>query len=203
LSKNSSKQSEKETVGRGHKGLIPAAMNDKPIPESYWVVPQFFLAGGYPVSTCTDEITVHQSLAAFLDFGFDTFFDLTRVGELPAYLPYLQEEAARYGITIYYQRLEIQDRCLPSHEQMGALLDAIDAALAAGRKVYVHCWGGIGRTGMTIGCWLVRHGLTGGKALIRLNELYQMAEQSNFFAHSPETDAQIQFILAWTDDGMA
>jgi hypothetical protein len=50
---------------------------------------------------------------------------------------------------------------------------------------------------------LVRHGLTGGMALIRLNEFYQTAGQSSLFPHSPETDAQVQFILAWTDDGMA
>jgi hypothetical protein len=202
LLKHSLKQY-KIDAGRGYKGFIPSAMSDKPILESYWVVPGSFLAGRYPVSSFKDSTTIHQSLSSFLNFGFDTFFDLTRVGELPAYLPVLQEEAARYGITINYQRIDIQDRGLPSHAQMTALLDAIDAALAAGRKIYLHCWGGIGRTGMTIGCWLVRHGLTGGMALIRLNELYQMAGQSSLFPHSPETDAQVQFILAWTDDGMA
>ena len=31
--------------------------------------------------------------------------------------------------------------------------------------VYVHCWGGIGRTGTVVGCWLVRHGMTGDEAL--------------------------------------
>ena len=178
-------------------------MSDKPIPESYWVVPGYFLAGGYPVSTFIDEAVSRQCLAAFLSVGFNTFFDLTRVGELPAYLPKLQEEAVRYGTPIYYQRIDIPDRGLPSHEQMAALLDAIDAALATGRKIYVHCWGGIGRTGMTIGCWLVRHGLTGGQALIRLNELYQTTKQSSLFPQSPETDAQVEFILEWTENGMA
>ena len=27
-----------------------------------------------------------------------------------------------------------------------------------GRKVYVHCWGGVGRTGTVVGCYLVRQG---------------------------------------------
>ena len=177
-------------------------MSDKPIPESYWVVPGSFLAGGYPL-TRLDEAAVRQNLAAFLEAGFDTFFDLTRAGELPAYLPSLQEQAARYGISINYQRVNIQDKGLPSHNQMVVLLDAIDAALADRRKVYLHCWGGIGRTGMTVGCWLVRHGLTGGQALIRLNELYRTAEQSSILPRSPETDAQVSFILRWVEDGMA
>lgn len=177
-------------------------MSDKPIPESYWVIPGYFLAGGYP-NTNADDGIARQCLAAFINTGINTFFDLTRAGELPPYLPILLEEAVHYGISINYQRVTMQDKGLPSHEQMTLLLDTLDAALAAGGKVYLHCWGGIGRTGTTIGCWLVRHGLTGGQALIRLNELYRTAEQSHIFPQSPETDAQVNFVLGWVDDGMA
>jgi hypothetical protein len=177
-------------------------MNDKPIPESYWVVPRQFLAGGYPIASPIG-VTVRQRLADFLEAGFDTFIDLTRMDELPPYLPELEEEAARHGIPITYLRINIRDRGLPSHEQMAVLLDTIDASLTSGHKVYLHCWGGIGRTGMTVGCWLVRHGLTGGQALIRLNEIYRMSEQSRIFSQSPETDAQVKFILDWVDNGLA
>ena len=48
---------------------------------------------------------------------------------------------------------------------MASILDAIDAALDGGKTVYVHCWGGVGRTGTVVGCWLVRHGKTGDEAL--------------------------------------
>ncbi len=175
---------------------------ERPTPKSYWVIPGFLLAGGYPISGA-DETVARQCLAAFIDSGIDAFFDLTWPGELPAYLPLLQEEAARRGISIKYQRANLQDKGLPSHDQMAALLDAVDADLVAGYKVYLHCWGGIGRTGMAVGCWLVRHGLAGGQALLRLNELYRTAEQSRTFPRSPETDAQVKFILDWVDDGMA
>jgi hypothetical protein len=177
-------------------------MSDKPIPESYWVVPGYFLAGGYPAIS-PDPARLRTALTAFLEAGFNTFLDLTRAGELPAYLSDLQEEAARHGMAVDYQRLTIRDKGLPSQAEMVVLLDAIDTALDAGRRVYLHCWGGIGRTGMTVGCWLVRHGLTGGQALIRLNELYRTAEQSWFHPYSPETDAQVKFILDWVDDGVA
>jgi hypothetical protein len=171
--------------------------NDKPISESYWVVPARFLAGGYPVSIHGDDTLVRLRLTAFLNAGFDTFFDLTREGELLPYLPLLQDEAAHNNKAIQYSRRSIQDRGLPSRDQMVLLLDDIDAVLAAGRMIYLHCWGGIGRTGTAVGCWLVRHGLTGEKALARLNELYQTAEQSHYFPHSPEMDAQVAFILNW------
>ena len=80
-----------------------------------------------------------------------------------------------------------------------AILDAIDNALGAGRKIYLHCWGGIGRTGTAVGCWLVRHGLTGEAALARLNALYRTSAQSRYFPRSPETDAQVLFILDWKE----
>jgi hypothetical protein len=177
-------------------------MSAKPFPDSYWVIPGSFLAGAYPALSL-DQAAIHGNLAAFLEIGIDTFFDLTRPDELQPYLPILQEEAARYGIPIHYQRTSIQDRNLPAIQQMAALLDDIDAALAAGRKVYLHCWGGIGRTGVTVGCWLVRHGMTGGQAFIHLNELYQTSGQSLLYPQSPETDAQVEFILGWSEDGLA
>jgi protein-tyrosine phosphatase len=178
-------------------------MIDKPIPESYWVRPGYFLAGKYPVCNSPVQEIVRPCMARFLEAGFNTFLDLTQAGELSLYLPALQIEAARYGIAVDYQRFDFQDWGLPAHAQMVRLLDAIDSALAAGRKVYLHCWGGIGRTGMAVGCWLVRHGASGEQALIRLNELYNTSEQSRRFPKSPETQAQVKFILDWREDGLA
>ena len=44
--------------------------------------------------------------------------------------------------------------------------------------VYVHCWGGIGRTGTTVGCWFVRHGRTGDQALAEIAERWQWMEKA-------------------------
>ena len=38
---------------------------------------------------------------------------------------------------------------------MREILDCLDDALRSGRKVYVHCRAGIGRTGTVVGCLLV------------------------------------------------
>ena len=174
-------------------------MTDKPFPDSYWVVPGQFLAGGYPVSRPGDEASTRQRLDGLIEAGVNTFFDLTRPGEVIPYLPILNEEAARYGAAVDYRRQPIQDRGLPAPDEMTGLLDAIDAALAGGRKIYLHCLGGIGRTGTVVGCWLARHGLTGEAALARLNELYRTSEQSRYFSRAPEMDAQILFILDWKE----
>ncbi len=47
-------------------------------------------------------------------------------------------------------------------------LDAIDEEIARGGVVFVHCWAGCGRTGVVVGCWLVRHGSDPHDALARI-----------------------------------
>ena len=46
----------------------------------------------------------------------------------------------------------------------------IDAGLMRG-TVYVHCWGGVGRTGTVIGCRLADQGLSFPDVMSRLTEL--------------------------------
>jgi len=169
----------------------------RPIPESYWVEPGRFLAGEYPAYL--QDVKVRQRIDAFLDLGIDTFIDLTDPDELPSYLPALKEQAGYYDIDIHYKRFTITDHGLPTTKTMQAILDEIDAALAAGRKVYVHCWGGIGRTGTTVGCYLVRHGHTGQQALAQLAKWWQEVPKSRIWPYTPETQNQMDFILNWHD----
>ena len=173
-------------------------MNEKPIPESYWVLPGRFLAGEYP-GLRYDEFSTRRRLTAFLNAGFDTFIDLTCEGERPVYLPLLQEEAAAYERPIDHRRFSFPDFSVPTPGTMVATLDAVDAALAEDRSVYLHCVGGIGRTGTTVGCWLIRHGMKPSDALLHLQELYQTAQQSLLSPHSPEADEQVGFILNWNE----
>ncbi len=177
-------------------------MSNKPLSESYWVLPGRFLAGGYP-GLRDDEFASHQRMADFLHAGFGTFIDLTCEDDRPPYLPALQEEARKYERQVTHRRFSFPDFGVPTPEAMSAALDAIDAALAEDRKVYLHCVGGIGRTGTTVGCWLIRHGMKPEAALRHLGQLYQNAAQSYLFSHSPETEEQANFILNWKEDGLA
>jgi hypothetical protein len=169
--------------------------DNRPFPESYWVVPDKLLAGAYPGDF--DPTRMRLKLTALLNFGFDTFFNLTAENELPAYYMTLKEEAALYNMQITHQRFSITDKGLPSPKNMYAILDSIDNALASGHKIYLHCWGGIGRTGTTVGCYLVRHGLSGQEAVVKLASLYRTAIQSKLHPISPETQEQVNFIINW------
>ncbi len=167
----------------------------RPLPESYWVEPGRLLAGEYP-GGFTDFET-RKRLTSLLTAGFDTFLDLTRPDELQPYQPVLAEEASVLGLSIAYHRFPIGDFGLPTRPQMTEILNAIDTSLAAGRKIYLHCWGGIGRTGTTVGCYLVRQGRSGKDALRQLTEWWRTVPKSARYPHSPETKAQRQFILKW------
>jgi predicted protein tyrosine phosphatase len=102
-----------------------------------------------------------------------------------------------YEVHAQYYRFPIGDFGLPSPAQMKAILDQIDESLGAGRRIYLHCWGGIGRTGTTVGCYLVRHGLDGEQALRQLAEWWQAVPKSRIHPFSPETREQVNFVLAW------
>ncbi len=169
----------------------------RPIPESYWVLPGRFLAGEYP-GKYEDERT-RRRLDAFLEAGFEAFIDLTQPDELPPYLPLLQEQARVYERQIAYQRHPIDDFSVPKPAEMILTLNAIDAALSAGRKVYLHCFGGVGRTGTAVGCYLVRHGKSGREALDQLNAWWQEVPKHRLHPRSPELDPQVQFILDWKE----
>lgn len=151
-------------------------MSDEALPPGvYWVNPGHLLAGPYPM----------RALDRLLDTGITHFVNLTEPGELPPYGDTLPP-----GVT--HQRCSIRDFNIPTVPQMRAILDALDTALDEGKTVYVHCWGGIGRTGTVIGCWLVRHGLSGATALDEITRL-------RGYAGSPETDEQRAFVRGWTE----
>jgi predicted protein tyrosine phosphatase len=172
-------------------------MNDltRPIPESYWVEPGHLLAGEYPAQF-NNELT-RQRIDALIQAGFNTFIDLTKPNETIAYIRTLMDEAKLYDVEVKHQRFAIGDYGLPTPEHMTIILNTIDAELQAGRKIYLHCWGGIGRTGTTVGCYLVRRGKTGDEALQQLAKWWQTVPKSQIHLRSPETREQAEFIRNW------
>jgi protein-tyrosine phosphatase len=170
-----------------------------PIPDSYWVKPGRLLAGEYPRDW--DDQTSRQKLRRLLETGIALFLDLTEAREygLKAYTPLLQEEATALGRSVEHHRMPIQDGGTPTAEGMEHILDLIDTAIATGQTVYVHCYGGIGRTGTVVGCYLVRQGIGGEKALRQIAQLRR--ETPDGWVTSPETATQRRMVRDWPVGG--
>jgi protein-tyrosine phosphatase len=148
------------------------------------------MAGEYPIVRDPDQ--AYRKLSGILAAGIDDFLDLT--GEEDRLDPYHKLETERpFG----HRRLTIRDMDVPSPSQMRHILDHLQQRLQAGRTVYVHCWGGIGRTGTVVGCYLIETGLTPQQALDTIADRWQTMEKRVRFSRSPQTDAQIQFVLDW------
>jgi atypical dual specificity phosphatase len=67
--------------------------------------------------------------------------------------------------------LPVPDFTAPSSEQLERGVDAIEEALAGGRRVAVHCGAGLGRTGTLVACYLTRRGYDPGDAIARVRAL--------------------------------
>lgn len=166
-----------------------------PIPNTYWLVDGIFLAGEYPGSA-NDEVA-RDKLLKFLDAGIRTFINLTEEGEpLADYSGLLRTLAEERGIEAKHVRHSVKDLGVPrERELMKRILATIREEIAVGRPVYIHCWGGIGRTGTAIGCWLVEEGLAGEAAIEKIAEL--RAGTPERWRRSPETDEQCRYIREW------
>ncbi len=165
-----------------------------PISKSYWVVPGKLLAGGYPGAV--DAGNAREKLTALVDAGVRSFVDLTERHELEPYDGILREIARERHLDLRYARVPVQDVSTPSADEMTRILAHISAEISAGRPVYVHCKGGVGRTGTVVGCWMVQdEGRRPDAALARIAEL-----RAGLPGASPETNEQCAFVLNWTSE---
>lgn len=175
--------------------------DEKPFPNSYWVRPGRLLAGEYPGSEFPD--VARERVDALLGSGVTYCLDLTAPDDPLEPYDDLLSSNGHAGKGIIYARRAIPDMRVPPVDDMRAILDEIDAAIDQGHVVYVHCWGGIGRTGTVVGCHFVRHGMDGEDALEEVQRLYDTMseEKRRHFPWSPQTTAQCDFVRRWPEGG--
>jgi len=172
----------------------PGDVQPRPHDNCYWLLPGRVMAGEYP--GLADPQQQSRRLEAMVGAGVCVVVDLTDPSEgLPPYVDALR--AAAQGAAIQCQRFPIKDFSVPEAATMRCILDAVDAALAAGDTVYLHCHGGIGRTGTVVGCWLVERGFTPAQALALIAAKWRVMAKRHRSPESPETAEQREFITAW------
>lgn len=160
----------------------------RPIGYSYRVDDRIF-AGEYPVRDWNQGVRMQQ-IRHFTGFGITDFIDLTVPGEMPPYQQFLPSGAVRHSFPV-------PNRGVPeSVDAVAALLrkisDILDGSPEA--RIYIHCHGGVGRTGTIVSCYYVGKGMSGEEAIALMRRRYATNPNSAWIV-APETQAQIDFIM--------
>jgi len=82
-----------------------------------------------------------------------------------------ESDESRYycnHLGLAYFGIPVTDWTVPEVDQVEHFLDLMDHS--PNRPVLVHCWGGVGRTGLFVSCWRIRMGM-GPEEALRLSDL--------------------------------
>jgi atypical dual specificity phosphatase len=133
---------------------------DTPVRGFSWVDENLLagmaLPGGYQGQTSASE------LGWLLDQGVVHLVSLTETNPDPVIVT---------GAGLQHTRIPIPDFHPPTPEQIDTFIALVDAALAAGEPVGVHCHAGLGRTGTMLATWFVYQGMTAQDAIDHVRAL--------------------------------
>ena len=183
------------------RALLPADLLDindrfeafvsRPLHQSYYIGKCLF-AGEYPGDKYGELAEAKQK--KMYHFGVRHFVDLTEEGELRPYRQLLPNDTT-------YLRFPIRDVDVPkSVETVHQLIDKMEYLMQQDGYTYMHCWGGVGRTGTIVACYEARQmeeptvetALTGMR-----NNVAEMPKAAH--RKSPETQEQIDFVRRFVD----
>lgn len=168
-----------------------------PFERSYWVIPNRLLAGEIPAARDEDESKI--KIASLVNSKVNVIINLMEEDERN-YTDELFHDYSKYlnPEHVVVHRMSIKDLSIPSKTQMLRILEIIDEALNKNKVVYIHCWGGVGRTGTVVGCYLMRHGMANNANVIETIE-YLKRTTSNAERESPETEEQQLYLRNWQE----
>jgi protein-tyrosine phosphatase len=147
------------------------------------------VAGQYPGSR--GRITHTLKMAGIVNLEIDTIVNLMELDELERFTPY--QKALKHVIpNLKIHHLPIRDMDIPDDQTLQRILDTMENDIENGKRVYVHCWGGHGRTGTVIGSWLVKEGMNADEALNQIKSQRLLTSFGD--APSPQTPEQIEVI---------
>ena len=148
------------------------------------------LAGEYPGAKTADAAEAKIDL--LVDHGVRTFVDLTQPDDgLAPYVDHVERIGERRRVELRHRPFPIPDMSVRPHDGYDEIVDAIRGSTDRG-VVYVHCWGGIGRTSTVVGCLLVDSGLDADAALADITRRRSVTRKAHM--NAPQARSQIDVV---------
>lgn len=166
-----------------------------PFERSYWVLPNRFIVGEIPASMKEDETIA--KLNGLIQVNVNVVINLMEEDEknyenksFYDYAPYLNKH------NVETHRIPVKDLSIPTIETMKKILSIVQDSIRQKKVVYLHCWGGVGRTGTAVGCFLLNNSLASkDNVLETINYLKRTTSIDK--RQSPETEEQRKFLMEW------
>lgn len=165
----------------------------KPIEYSYQVSRNVF-AGEHPLFDIYKS-SIKGNIPTLLRFGITVFLDLTQSYEVSEYASFLPSNVQRISFPI-------RNCDIPSSvESVIGLFRKLEQLMheQPQAKLYIHCHGGVGRTGIIVACYYIyfEH-LSFEEALDKMRRQYAQSPRSKFM-NAPETKRQIEFVRRFAE----
>ncbi len=106
-----------------------------------------------------------------------------------AYLGLEEEEKWCLSENLKFEQFPITDHSVTTADRVKPLASRLLQEITSGENLVVHCYAGIGRTGMIACCILIEHGLSAEEAMALVSEKRQLSV--------PETREQVEFVLSY------
>lgn len=146
-------------------------------------------SGTLYIMPCPRANLLAEDMSFYMNLGIDTIVCLLEKPELIARGLALESHLCD-ELDLRFEHFPIKDRGLPSNSAaFRQLIEKLYAELQSGRNLSIHCYAGIGRTGVLAGSLLIRDGMQAQAAI----ELMSQVRGRNM----PQTQSQYEFL---TDD---
>lgn len=170
---------------------------------TYWLSPNQVLCGCYPGAI--DAQRTADRIDALVEVGVRTFINLMEADELNneddrfrSYVECARHVGRKRDVEVVCQRYPIPDFGIPTLTQVDEILNAIRFGVERG-VVYLHCWGGVGRTGTIACCWLLEQEVAERDTVFDVLAIFRQMDRVRGCRPSPETIQQRQFVEEWAN----